>query len=119
MDKDDDDSKLDNRIKTIAAQRHSKVEAMKEARVDRMSEGNHNSTPPVNTEPPINKKITSLTNSDDNDDIDKRNSNYPKLIDTTKPVMARRSGKLVSMMQARAEESVQKDIQQQQKERPT
>ena len=55
LDKDDDDSKLDNQIQTIAAQQRGKVEAMKEARVDRMSEGNQNSTPPVNSEPSINK----------------------------------------------------------------
>ena len=110
LNKDDDDSKLDSRIKTIAARRHGRVEAMKEARVDMASEGNHSSTPPVNTELSINKRSTSSANSDINDNIDKRNSNDPKLIDRKKTVMARRSGKLDAMNQVRAEESVQKDI---------
>ena len=112
MDKDDDDSKLDSQIKTIAARRHGKVKAMKEARVDMTLERNHNSTPPVNTEPSINKQSTSSANSDINDNIDERNSNDPKLINSKKTVMARRSGKLEAMKQARAEESAQKDIQQ-------
>ena len=107
LDKDDDNFKLDNRIKTIAARQRGKVEAMKEVRVDRMLEGNDNSTPPVNTEPPINKKSTTPSaNSDNNDNIDKRNSNDPKLINRTKTVMTRRSGKLEAMKQARVGKSV-------------
>ena len=112
LNKDDDDSKLDSRIKTIAARRHGRVEAMKEARVDMASEGNHSSTPPVNTELSINKRSTSSANSDINDNIDECNSNDPKLINSKMTVMARRSGRLEAMKQARAEESAQKDIHQ-------
>ena len=110
LDKDEDDSKLENRIKTIAARRRGKVSAMKEARVDRMSEGNPKNTPPVNVEPSINENGTS---SSTNDDIDKRKSYDPKIIAKTKTVMERGRGKLEAMKQTRAEESVQKDIQQQ------
>ena len=82
---------------------------MKEARVDKVSEGNDNSTTPVDPKPSINQKSTSppSANSEGNEDIiEKRSRNDPILIDKTKTVVTRGSGKLEVMKQARAEEPV-------------